>query len=62
MINEYDRLKKEIGTVQDQLGDVEGQLRAAGEVIKKELDMIADRIKEDLLDRELAKSNAEAER
>ena len=57
MINEYDRLKKEIGTVQDQLGDVEGQLRAAGEV-----NMIADRIKEDLLDRELAKSNAEAER
>lgn len=49
MINEYDRLKKEIGTVQDQLGDVEGQLRAAGEVIKKELDMIADRIKKILL-------------
>lgn len=62
MINEYDRLKKEIGVIQDQLGDVEGQLRAAGEVIKKELDIITDRIKEDLLDRELAKSNAEAER
>ena len=61
MINEYDRLKKEIGTVQDQLGDVEGQLRAAGEVIKKELDMIADRIKEDLLDRDLAKSNAKVD-
>lgn len=62
MINEYDRLKKEIGVIQDQLGDVEGQLRAAGEVIKKELDIVTDRIKEDLLDRELAKSNAEAER
>lgn len=62
MINEYDRLKKEVGVIQDRLGDIEGQLRAAGEVIKKELDIITDRIKEDLLDREMAKSNAEAER
>lgn len=62
MINEYDRLKKEVGVIQDQLGDVEGQLRAAGEVIKKEFDIIADRIKEDLLDSGMAKSNAEAER
>lgn len=62
MINEYDRLKKEVGVIQDRLGDIEGQLRAAGEVIKKELDIITDRIKEDLIDREMAKSNAEAER
>lgn len=62
MINEYDRLKKEIGVIQDQLGDVEGQLRAAGEVVKKEFDIVADRIKDDLLDRGMAKSNTDAER
>lgn len=62
MIVEYDRLKKEVAVIQDQIGDIEGQLRAAGEVVKKELDIITDRIKEDLIASEVVKSNAEAER
>lgn len=62
MIDEYDRLKKEAAAVYDALGDIEGQLRADMEIAKKQLDVILDRIKEDLLDQELAKSNAEAER
>lgn len=62
MINEYDRLKKEIGVICDSIGDVEGQLRADCEAAKRQLDVILDRIKDDLLAHEEAKSNAEAER
>lgn len=62
LINEYDRLKKESGVILNSVGDAEGQLRADQESAKRELDVILDRVKEDLLENEEAKSNAEAER
>lgn len=62
LINEYDRLKKESSAVSDAIGDIEGQLRADVDIAKKQLDIILDRIKEDLIENEEAKSLSEADR
>lgn len=62
MINEYDRMKKEIAVLADSIGDVEGQLRAEAEIAKRELEVILEKVKDDLIGREEVKSNAEAER
>lgn len=62
LINEYDRLKKESSAVSDAIGDIEGQLRADVDIAKKQLDIILDRIKEDLIENEGAKSLSEADR
>lgn len=62
MINEYDRIKKEAAAITDAMGDVEGQLRADQEHAKKLLEACFDRVKQDLIDEEMAKSSAEAER
>lgn len=62
MINEYDRMKKEIAVISDSIGDVEGQLRADAEMAKRELEVVLERIKDDILANDEAKSNAEAER
>lgn len=62
LINEYDRLKKESSAVSDVIGDIEGQLRADVDIAKKQLDIILDRIKEDLIENEEAKSLSEADR
>ena len=60
--NEYDRIKKEAAAITDAMGDVEGQLRADQEHAKKLLEACFDRVKQDLIDEEMAKSSAEAER
>lgn len=62
LINEYDRLKKELSVIQSTLGDMDGQLRSDIERAKRETEVIMDRIKIDLVDNEIAKSNADAER
>lgn len=62
MINEYDRMKKEAAVLADSIGDAEGQLRAEAEFAKRELEVILERIKDDVLERGEAKSNSEAER
>lgn len=62
MINEFDLMKKEATNVADSLGDAEGALRADSEAAKREMEVILDRIKEELINEESVKSNAEAER
>lgn len=62
LINEFDALKKLVAVMADSIGDLEGRLRADSEIAKRELETILDRIKEDLLAKEEAKSVTEAER
>lgn len=62
LINEYDRLKKESAVISDSIGDIEGQLRADLENAKKQLEIVLDRIKDDLIENDMARSLAEAER
>lgn len=62
MINEYDKMKKEISVLADSIGDVEGQIRAEAEIAKKQLDSIFDAVRTELQDNEIAKNVGDAER
>lgn len=62
LIHEFDRMKKELAVLHDQIGDIEGQLRANVEFAKAELAVVFDRIKKEIIDTEEARSNAEADR
>lgn len=62
LIHEFDKMKKELAVLHDQIGDIEGRLRANVEFAKAELAVVFDRIKKEIIDSGDAKSNAEADR
>lgn len=62
MINEYDRMKKEVAVIADSIGDADGTMRANEIAAKRELEVIFERIKGELVDEGIVKTNAEAER